>query len=103
MRQYVIFLQNQYLPLPNDAPDLDLSLIGALVDCGSDIHIQLVEFGVAAKVWITVQVQYEPAKPDTDKREAVDQYLSATPTRIFKQDGLITASSNPYTDSANFN
>ena len=50
-------------------------------------------------VWITVQVRYEPAKPDTDKRETFDQYLSATPTRIFKRDGKIIPTTNPYTDS----
>ena len=93
------FWQIQYFPLPNALIDLDQALSGALVDCGSDIHKQVVEFKAAAKVWITVQVRYEPAKPDTDKREAFDQYLSATATRIFKRDGQITSTTNPYTDS----
>ena len=92
------FRQIQYLPLPNALPDLDQALSGAWVDCGSDIHKQLIEFGGAAKVWITVQVRYEPAKPDNDKRHAFYQYLSASPTRIFKRNGPITPSSNPYTD-----
>ena len=49
-------------------------------------------------MYITVQVRYEPAKPETDKRQAFDQYLSAAPTRIFKREGTITAITNPYTD-----
>ena len=69
------------------------------MDCGSDIHKYLVEFGGAAKVWITVQVMYEPAKPDTEKRQAFDQYLSASPTRIFKRDGPITPTTNLYKGS----
>ena len=93
------FRQIQYLPLPTAQSDLDQALSGALVDCASDIDKQLKEYGGAAKVWITVLVRYEPAKPDTDKREAFDQYLSATPTRIFKRDGQITSTSNPFTDS----
>ena len=93
------FRQIQYLQLTNSPPDLDQALSGALVDCGFDLDKQLVEFRGAAKAWITVQVRYEPVKPDTDKHEEFDQYLSAAPTRIFKRDGLITATSNPYTDS----
>lgn len=38
------FRQIQYLPLPNASPDLDQALSGAVVDCGFDIHKQLVEF-----------------------------------------------------------
>ena len=36
------FRQIQYFPLPNAFPDLDQALSGALVDCGSDIHKQVV-------------------------------------------------------------
>ena len=80
------FRQIQYFPLPNSVPDLDEALSGCWVDCGSDLHNQLEQFDGAAKVWITVQVRYEPAKPETDKRQAFDQYLSAAPTRIFKRE-----------------
>ena len=93
------FRQIQYLPLLSAAPDLEIAFIGALGDCNTDIDNQLMKFNGAAKVWITVQVRYEPAKPDTVKREALNQYLSATPTRIFKRDGLIEATTNSYTDS----
>ena len=58
------------------------------------------EFVGAAKVWITGQVLYEPAKPDTDKRQAFDQYLSAAITRILKPEETITSMTNPYTDFA---
>ena len=92
------FRQIKYLPLPNSLFDLDQALSGALVDCVFDIDKQLIEFGGAAKVWITVQVRYEPAKPETDKREGFDQYLSAAPTRIFKRDVTIMATRNPYID-----
>ena len=44
-------------------------------------------------------VQYEPTKPESDKRQAFEQYLSATPTRIFKRQGFITSIPNLYTDS----
>ena len=94
-----IVRQIQYFPLSNALPDLDQALSGDLVDCGSVIYKQVVEFKRAAKVWITVQVRYEPAKPDTNKRVSFDQYLSATPTRLFKRDGQITSITNLITDS----
>ena len=60
------FRQIQYLPLPNTSPDIDQALSKAWMNCGLDIHKQLVEFWRAAKVLITVQVRYEPAKPNTE-------------------------------------
>ena len=57
------FRQIRYLPLPNAVPDLDQALSGARIDCGRDLHKQLIEFGGAAKVWMTVQVEYEPVNP----------------------------------------
>ena len=44
------FRQLQYLPLPNAELELDQALQGAWVDCGLDLHKQLIEFGGAAKV-----------------------------------------------------
>ena len=72
------FRQVQYFPLPNAVPNLDQALSGSWVDCALDLHNLLIELGGAAKVWITVQVQYEPTKPESDKLQAFDQYLSAT-------------------------
>ena len=90
--------QIQYLQLPNAVSNLDKAFNGSWVDCGFDLHNQLEEFGGAAKVWITVLVRYEPANPDTDKRQVFDQYLSAAPTRIFKQERTIITTANPNTD-----
>ena len=44
------FRQIKYLPLPNAVPDLDQAFAGARVDCGRDLHKQLIEFGGAAKL-----------------------------------------------------
>ena len=92
------FRQIRYLPFPNAVPDLDKALSGARVDCGRDLHKQLVEFGGAAKVWMTVQVEYEPVNPLSNK-QPFEQYLSAAPTRMFKHDGTISAFENSYSDS----
>ena len=89
------FRQIQYVPLPNAVPDLDKALSGAWLDCGQDLHKQLGEFGGAVKVWVTIQVAYEAVKPMANK-EPLEQYLSAAPTRIFRSDGPVTATSNPY-------
>ena len=62
------FRQIKYIPLPNAVPDLDQALSGAWVDCGRNLHKQLIEFGGAAKVWMTVQVEYEPVNPLTTKQ-----------------------------------
>ena len=62
------FRQIKYLPLPNATPDLDQELSGARLDCGRDLHKQLIEFGGAAKVWMTVQVEYEPVNPMANKQ-----------------------------------
>ena len=79
-------------------PDLDQALSGARVDCGRDLHQHLIEYGGAAKVWITVQVEYEPVNPLANK-VPVEQYLSAALTRIFRRDGPVSAFGNPYIDS----
>ena len=91
------FRQIKYLPLPNLVPDLDQALSGARVDCTRDLHKQLFEFGKAAKVLITVLVEYEPVNPMANK-QPFEQYLSAVPTRIFRREETISAFSNPYID-----
>ena len=78
-------------------PDLDQALSGARLDCGQDLHKQLIEFGGAAKVWMTVQVEYEPVNPLANK-QPFGQYLSAAPTRMFRRDGKVSTFSNPYID-----
>ena len=62
------FRQIKYLPLPNAVPDLYKALSGARLDCKRDIHKQLIELGKAAKVWMTVQVEYEPVNPLANKQ-----------------------------------
>ena len=54
------FRQIKYLPLFIAVPGPDQALTGARVDCKRDLHKQLIEFGGAAKVWIMVEVKYEP-------------------------------------------
>ena len=92
------FRQIKYLPLPNAVPYLDQALSGARVDCARDLHKQLIEFGGASKVWMTIQFEYEPVNPMANK-QPFEQYLSAAPTRMFRRDGTISAFTNPYIDS----
>ena len=91
------FRQIKYFPLINAVPDLDQALSGARLDCARDLHKQLIEFGVAAKVWMTVQVEYELVNPLTNKQR-FEQYLSAAPTSMFKRDGTVSSFVNPYID-----
>ena len=91
------FCQIKYLPLPNSVPDLDQALSEARVDCARDLLKQLFEFGEAAKVWMTVLVEYEPVNLMANK-QPFEQYLSAAPTRIFMRDETISTFSNPFID-----
>ena len=92
------FRQIKYLPLPNALPDLDHALYGARLDCGRDLYKRLIEFGGAAKVWMTVQVEYEPVNPLANKHP-FKQYLSAVPIRMFRRDKTTSSFGNPYIDS----
>ena len=85
--------QLQYLPLPNAESDLEQALQGAWVDFGLDLHKQLIEFGGAAKVRMTVLVKYKPVNPMANK-QPFEQYWSATPTRIFNIYETLTPSKN---------
>ena len=76
-------------------PDLDQALSEAMLDCERDLHKQLIEFGGAAKVWLTVKVEYEPVIPLANK-QPFEQYLNAAPTRMFRRDEHISAFGNPY-------
>ena len=91
------FRQFKFIPLSNALPDLDQALAGARVDCARDLHKQLIEFGGAAKVWMTIQVEYEPVNLLANK-QPFEQYLSAAPTRMFRRDGPFSAFTNPYID-----
>ena len=63
-------------------PNLDQALSGARLDCAGDLDKQLIKFGRAGKVWMTIQVVYEPVNPMA-KKQPFEQYLSAAPTRMF--------------------
>ena len=76
-------------------PDLDQALARARLDCARDLHKQLIEFNEAAKVWMTIQVEYEPVNPLANK-QPFEKYLSAPPTRIFRRDGLFSAFTHLY-------
>ena len=47
---------------------------------------------------MTVQVEYKPVNPITNN-QPFEQYLSASPTRIFRVDGPLTPSKHHYVDS----
>ena len=79
-------------------PDLDQALSGARFDCSLNIHKQLVVFGGASKVQMTIKVEYEPVNPLANK-QPFEQYLSAAPTCMYQRDKTICAFENPYVDS----
>ena len=79
-------------------PDLEQELFGARLDFGRDLHKQLIDFGGASKVWITVKVEYEPVNLLANK-QPVEQYLSAAPISMFRRDDTIFGFRNLYIDS----
>ena len=62
------FRQIRYLPFTNAVPDLDQTLAGPMVVGGRNLYKQLIDFGEAAKVWLTVKVEYEPVNPLAKKQ-----------------------------------
>ena len=60
------FTQLRYLPFSVCKPDLDTALSSIISDCGTDIRNMMKSYG-SAKVWLTVQVGYEPANPRDQK------------------------------------
>ena len=57
-------------------PDLDHAFSEATINCKQDLHKKVIEFGEAAKVWMTVQVEYESVNPLATKQPC-KQYFSA--------------------------
>ena len=96
------FRQIKYFNIPNAVPDFDQALSGAKMYCGRDIHKQIIEYSKAVKVWIKVQGKCEPVHHFANK-QPVEQYLSASPTRIFMCDEIFLTFKNHYVDSSNFN
>ena len=91
------FRQIKYILLLIAVIVFDQALSGARLDCSRDLHKQLIDFRKAAKVWMTVQVEYEPVNPLANK-QPFETYLSAEQTRIFRRDGTFSAFENPYID-----
>ena len=77
------FTQLQYLPFCVCKPDLDTALSAIISDCGTDIRNMMQSYG-SAKVWLTVQVQYEPANPRDQKNKSFEFYLTCAATRFFR-------------------
>ena len=75
-------------------PDFDQALSKAWLDCGREFHKQQIVLNGACILWITFQVEYKSVNPIANK-QPIEQYLSATPTRIFRRDGPVTITENP--------
>ena len=84
------FRQIIYLPFLNAVLDFDQVLAEAKVDCGRDLHNQLIEYGGAAKVWTTSHVKLKPVNFLANKR-LFKQYLNPALTRIFRRKTTLTA------------
>ena len=62
-------------PLDGTKPKLLLAMEGAILDCGLDINQVFSLLGPSLKVWMIVQVHYEPVNPDDEKHKGFDAYL----------------------------
>jgi hypothetical protein len=73
--QMLHFTQLRYLPFSVTKPDLDIALGAITSDCGTDIRRMIEGYG-SAKVWLTIQVRYEPANPKDEKNKPFEFFLS---------------------------
>ena len=89
------FTQLRYLPFSVVKPDLDNALAAITSDCGTDLRQMIDGYG-SAKVWLTVQVRYEPANPKDEKNKAFEFFLSCAPTRFFRRDPTDGGDGAPY-------
>lgn len=71
-------------------------MAGAVSEYGIQVQRIMDEFGSGAKIWMTVNVLYEPAYPDNPKHHAYEQDLSASATRFFHRPSLFSRNPNPY-------
>ena len=79
-------------------PDVDQALSGARLDCAKDLQNQLIDYGGAAKVWMTLLMEYEQVNLVANK-VPFEQYLSFAPIRIFRRDETSTAFGYLFVDS----
>ena len=81
--QMQFFRQFKYLPYAFTKPDLDSALDACITDCAQEVQQMLNEFG-SVKVWLTIQVRYEPVNPNENNRNGFEQYLSCVPICFFR-------------------
>ena len=91
------FTQLHYLPFSVCNPDLDIALFAILTDCGADIRKMMQSYG-SAKVWLTVQVRYEPTKPRDKKNKPFEFYLTCAATRFFRREPSEGGDGVPYAE-----
>ena len=88
------FIQHGFEPLDETKPKLMLAMEGAILDCALDINQVFNQLGPSLKVWMIVQVHYEPVNPDDEKHKGFDAYLRTKDTKISKLDGTINGWGN---------
>ena len=75
------FTQLRYLPFNLCNPDLDTALSAIISDCGTVNRNMMQSYG-SAKVWLTVQVRYEPANQRDQKTKSFKFYITCAATRF---------------------
>ena len=95
--QMVDFTMLRYLPFSLTKPDLDNALGAITSDCGTDIRRMIDGYG-SAKVWLTIQVRYEPANPRDEKNKPFEFYLSCKSTRFFHRNPTAGGDGAPYAE-----
>ena len=90
-----LFYQTKYLLLPNAVTDRYQAHSGTKLDCSKIRYKQIIDYGRAAKVWITLLVEYESVVNYISNKVPFEKYLSATPTCILRRDGTVSVFANP--------
>ena len=76
-------------------PDLDVALFAIMTDFGKDI-CQMIEYFTSARVWLTVQVRYEPANLKDEKYKPFDFYITCAVTRFLRREPTVGVDGAPY-------
>ena len=66
-------------------------------DCRTDIRNMMHSYG-SAKVWLTVQVRYEPANPRDQKNKPFEFYLTCAASRFFRRELTEGGDGAPYAE-----
>ena len=91
------FTQLRYLLFVVCKPDLDTALIAIISDRGSDNRNMMQRYG-SAKVWLTVQVRYEPANLRDKKNKSFEFYLTCPAKRFFRREPTEGGYGAPYAE-----